>query len=176
MSEARARNEPTDELGRLAQAAQEALSDAMVERLAVTAGNILEVLDRLNDEGTRSALHLVIDRVCELHKAGALDTLFDAVMLLHAARNAASDPIVERLFAFVEAMVNNLGNEAMGELTDNARQALEEAAQESARQAPRGGLFATLALLARPEAQRSLGFLISFGEKLQRRATGFGAP
>jgi uncharacterized protein YjgD (DUF1641 family) len=169
MSEARLRNEPTDEMARLAQAAREALTDAMVERLAVTAGNSIELLDRLNDEGTREAVHMLVDRLGELHKAGALETLFDTVMLLHAARNAATDPIVERLFTFFEQMVNTVGNEAMGSLADNTRAALEEAAEEAARSTPRGGLFATLSLLARPEAQRSLGFLLNFGEKLQRR-------
>jgi hypothetical protein len=89
------RNEPTDEVAHLAQAAREALTDAMVERLAVTAGNTLELLDRLNDERTREAVHMLVDRLSELHKAGALDTLFDAVMLLHAARNAVTDPIVD---------------------------------------------------------------------------------
>ncbi len=174
MSEAMLRNEPTDEVARLAQAAREGLTDAMVERLAVTAGNALELLDRLNDEGTREAVHTLVDRLGELHKAGALDTLFDTVMLLHAARNAATDPIVERLFGFFEQMVNTVSNEAMGEFADNTRLALEEAAEETARSAPRGGFFAMLSLLVRPEAQRSLGFLLSFSEKLQRRTTGPG--
>ncbi|MBV8336218.1 MAG: hypothetical protein JO358_12425, partial [Alphaproteobacteria bacterium] len=81
MSEARGRNEPGDELTRLGQAAREALTDAMVERLAVTAGNALELLDRLNDANTRDAVHMLVDRLGELHRAGALDTLFDTVML-----------------------------------------------------------------------------------------------
>ena len=169
MSEGQVSNQPVDELGRLAQAAREALTDAMVERLAVTGASALELVDRLNDERTSEALHAVIDRLTELHKVGALDTLFDAVMLLHAARNASTDGIVERLFTFFEQMINTVGNEAMGALADNTRQALDEAAEETARTVPRGGLFATLSLLAKPEAQRSLMFLLSFGEKLQQR-------
>ncbi|MBV8334460.1 MAG: hypothetical protein JO358_03220 [Alphaproteobacteria bacterium] len=170
MSEARGRNEPGDELTRLGQAAREALTDAMVERLAVTAGNALELLDRLNDANTRDAVHMLVDRLGELHRAGALDTLFDTVMLLHAARNAVTDPIIERLFTFIEQMT--MGNEAMGGLADSARLALEEAAEEAARSPPRGGLVAMLALLARPETQRSLGFLLNFGEKLRGRTAG----
>jgi uncharacterized protein YjgD (DUF1641 family) len=170
MSEVLTRNEPGDELNLLAQAVREALTDAIVERLAVTAGNALELLDRLNDPGTREALHRLVDRLGELHRTGALDTLFETVMLLHAARNAATDPIVERLFAFVEQMTT--GNEAMGALAENTRLALEEAAAEAARSTPRGGLLATLSLLARPETQRSLGFLLNFGEKLRVRAAG----
>jgi uncharacterized protein YjgD (DUF1641 family) len=169
------RNEPTDEVAHLAQAAREALTDAMVERLAVTAGNTLELLDRLNDESTREAVHMLVDRLSELHKAGALDTLFDTVMLLHAARNAVTDPIVDRLFAFFEQMINTVGNEAMGTLAANTRLALEEAAEETARSTPKGGLFTTLSLLARPETQRSLGFLLRFSEKLQQRTAGLDA-
>jgi uncharacterized protein YjgD (DUF1641 family) len=172
MSEAGLRNEPTAELARVAQAAREALTDAMVERLAVTTGNALELIDRLNDEGTREAVHVLVDRLGELHRAGALETLFEMVMLLHAARNAATDSIVERLFTFFEQTVNTVGNEAMGALADNTRLAIEEAAEEAARATPRGGFFATLSLLSRPETQRSLGFLLNFSEKLQRRMAG----
>jgi uncharacterized protein YjgD (DUF1641 family) len=169
MSAAMLPNEPPSEVERLVQATREALTDSMVERLAVTGANALELVDRLNDERTSEAIHALIDRVTELHKVGALDTLFDTVMLLHAARNASTDNIVERLFTFVEQMINTVGNEAMGRLADNTRQALDEAAEETARAAPKGGILATLSLLARPEAQQSLAFLLRFGEKLQRR-------
>lgn len=172
MTDPRLANEPADELGRLAQAAREALTDSMVERLAVTGASALELLDRLSDERTSEALHALIDRLAELHRVGALDTLCDLVMLLHAARSASTDSIVERLFVFFEQMINTVGNEAMGALAENTRQALDEAAEETARTVPRGGLFATLSLLAKPEAQRSLTFLLSFGEKLQRRTAG----
>jgi uncharacterized protein YjgD (DUF1641 family) len=174
MNDTRLSNRPVDEVERLTQAAREALTDAMVERLAVTGANALELIDRLNDPRTGEAVHAIIDRLTELHKVGALDTLFDTVMLLHAARNASTDNIVERLFTFLEQMVNTVGNEAMGTLADNTRQALDEAAEETARIVPRGGIFATLSLLARPEAQQSLAFLLRFGEKLQRRTVGAG--
>ena len=52
------------------------------------------------------------------------------------------------------------------------RQALDEAATETAQTTPRGGLFAMLALLSKPEAQRSLAFLRAFSEKFQRGVTG----
>ncbi len=172
MSDTRLSNAPTDEVARLAQAAREALTDGMVERLAANGANALELVDRLNDEGTREAVHGLIDRLTELHKIGALDTLFDTVMLLHAARNASTDNIVERLFIFFEQMVNTVGNEAMGTLADNARQALDEAAQDAAQMKPKGGILATLSLLAQPETQQSLMFLLRFGEKLRQRTAG----
>ena len=172
MNEAMLSNRPPDEIARVAQAAQEALTDTMVERLAATGANALELIDRLNDEGTRQALHRALDRLAELHKLGALDTLFDIVVLAHAARNAATDSIVERLFGFFEQMVNTVGTEAMGTLAANARVALEDAARETARQPPRGGVMATFSLLSKPETRQGLMFLLSFAEKLQQRTAG----
>ena len=165
-------NMPIDEIGQLQKAAREALTDSMVERLAITGANALQLLDRLNDERASDAINVLIDRVTELHRVGALNTLFDMVALLHAAREASTDNIVERLFGFVEQMINTVGNEAMATLAGNTRQALEEAAAETAHTAPRGGLLATVSMLSKPEAQRSLAFLLSFGEKLQRSSAG----
>ena len=164
---------PTDELARLTLAAREALTDSMVERLAVLGGNALELLDRLNDPNTSAAVHTMIDRLTELHRVGALDTVCDLAMTLHAARNALTDNMVERLFMFAESMVNTIGNEAMGELAENTRAALEEAAEEASQVAPRrGGVMQALSLLSKPETQRSLAFLLAFSSKLQSRTAG----
>ena len=172
MSDLSLSNAPIDELGQLQQAAREALTDSMVERLAITGANALQLLDRLNDERTSDAINVLIDRVTELHNVGALNTLFDMVVLLHAARDASTDSIIERLFGFFEQIINTVGSEAMAALASNARQALDEAAAETAQTVPRGGLLATISMLSKPEAQRSLAFLLSFGAKLQRGATG----
>jgi len=163
---------PTDELARLTLAAREALTDSMVERLAVTGANALELVDRLNDEATSAALHALIDRLTEMHKVGAIDTLCDTVLMLHAMRSALTDSMVERLFTFFEQMINTVGNEAMGELAQSTRLAFEAAAEETAAAQPRGGLLAMLQMLSKPEAQRSLAFLLAFGEKLQRGVQG----
>jgi len=163
---------PADEMSRLTLAAREALTDTMVERLAVTGANALELVDRLNDESTSAALHALIDRLTELHKVGAIDTLCETVLALHAVRNALTDNMVERLFTFFEQMINTVGNEAMGELAQSTRFAFEAAAEETAAAKPRGGMLAMLQLLAKPETQRSLAFLLAFGDKLQRGATG----
>ena len=172
MSDLSLSNAPIDELGQLQQAAREALTDSMVERLAITGANALQLLDRLNDEHTSDAINVLIDRVTELHNVGALNTLFDMVVLLHAARDASTDSIIERLFGFFEQIINTVGNEAMATLAGNARQALDDAAAETAQTVPRGGLLATISMLSKPEAQRSLAFLLSFGEKLQRSSAG----
>jgi uncharacterized protein YjgD (DUF1641 family) len=165
-------NQPLGEMERLTLAAREALTDNMVERLSMMGGNALELLDRLNDPNTGAAVHSLIDRLTELHKVGAIDTVCDLAMALHASRNALTDNMVERLSMFVESMINTVGNEAMGELAENTRLALEEAAHETKTVAPRGGVMATLSLLSKPETQRSLAFLLSFSEKLQERASG----
>jgi uncharacterized protein YjgD (DUF1641 family) len=165
-------NQPPDEMGRLTLAAREALTDNMVERLAMLGGNALELLDRLNDPNTSAAVHTMIDRLTELHKVGALDTVCDLALTLHAVRNALTDNMVERLFMFAESMINTVGNEAMGELAENARVSLEEAAREAKAAAPRGGMMAALSLLSKPETQRSLAFLLAFSSKLQGRAAG----
>ena len=100
---------------------------------------------------------------------GALDTLFDFIELLHAARDALTDNMIERLFTFFEQIINTIGNEAMGTLAENTRNAVEEAAEEMGHATPRGGLLPMLTLLSKPETQRTLTFLILFAEKLQRR-------
>ena len=163
---------PLGEMERLTLAAREALTDNMVERLAMLGGNAMELLDRLNDPATNDAVHKMVDRLTELNKVGALDTVCDLALTLHAVRNALTDNMVERLFMFAESMINTVGNEAMGELAENARMALEDAAQETARApAPRGGVMSTLSLLSKPETQRSLAFLLAFSSKLQGRAS-----
>ena len=163
-------NAPVDQFDQLKLAAREALTDSMVERLATTGANALELVDRLNEPATSEAVHHVINRITELHKVGALDTLFDLMALLHAARAAATDNIVERLFTFLEQMVNTVGNEAMGELAENTREALAEAAEETARQPARGGIMGTVQMLSKPETQQSLAFLLAFSQKLQKRS------
>lgn len=163
-------NPPADEMARLTLAIREALTDSMVERLAITGGSAFELVDRLNDEQTSEAVHGLLDRLTELHKVGALDTLFELVLLMHAARNASTDNIVERMFMFFEQMINTVGNEAMGTLAENTREALEEAAEETARKPAKGGMLATVSMLSKPEAQKSLAFLLAFSEKLQQRA------
>jgi uncharacterized protein YjgD (DUF1641 family) len=160
---------PMDEMARLSLAAREALTDAMVERLAMMGGNGLELLDRLNDPATREAVHSLIDRLTELHKVGAIDTICDLALTLHGARSALTDSMVERLFAFMESMINTVGNEAMGELAENTRLAFEEAAQETAKAKPGGGIMGMMSMLSKPETQKSLAFLLAFSNKLQAR-------
>jgi uncharacterized protein YjgD (DUF1641 family) len=167
---ARFANAPADEIGRLTQALREALTDNMVERLAVVAGTALEFLDRLGDARTGAAVNAALDRLVELHSVGALDTVFDLAMLAHAARSAATDGIVERLFDFVEQKLGTLDNAGLTGTAEDLVGALHEAAGEASRLAPRGGIIAALALLGKPETQKTLRFLLAFAGKLQKSA------
>jgi uncharacterized protein YjgD (DUF1641 family) len=158
---------------RLAHAAQDSLTDSMVERLSVTGANALEVVDRLNDEDTHDAVMSLIDKLTDMHRSGSLDTLFETVTVLHGARSALTDSMVERLFMFAEHMMTNLANEELAEMAHNARRSMEEAGDEiAARGAPSGGLLSTLAMLNKPESQQALQFLLAFTCKMKARAAG----
>jgi len=167
MTEISRLNRP-DDLGRLAQAAAEAMTDGMVERLATTGANALEVVDRLNDETTREAVLALVDGLTQLHRSGALATLIDTVMVLHAARSAATDGMVERAFGFVEHMVNTLATEEIATLAQETKGALEDALEECAPDTD-GGLLGTLRMLRQPETQQALRFLLAFSCKLKKR-------
>jgi uncharacterized protein YjgD (DUF1641 family) len=157
-----------DELRRLLLVLSDALTDSMVERLATTAGVALEVVDRLNEEDTRSAIHSIIDRMTELHRIGALDTLFETVLLVHAVRSAATDSIVDRLFGIFEQAANTFGSEAMLECADDVLSSLDKAANQGAAEPAKGGIMATIAMLSKPETQQTLQFLLKFGAELHK--------
>jgi len=163
-----ANGDGSDEIQRGILAAREALTDSMIERLATTAGVALEVVDRLNEEETRAAVHAVVDRITELHKLGALDTLCETVLLIHAMRSAMTDDIIERLFSFVEQATNTFASEDMIKIADDVLLSLEGAAKETAEVPATSGIFGMLALLSKPEAQKTLQFLLKFGEGLHR--------
>ncbi|ROR32357.1 hypothetical protein [Inmirania thermothiophila] len=158
------------DLVRLLHGAREALTDSMVERLVTALGNLGELADLLNDEVNRKAMAEAIQAFGELHRLGATQTLFDLVRLVHAARDAATDSMVERGFVFIEQMVNNLANEEMAELAHQTRRAMEEALEECVQVPAGGGLLGTVRMLANPEAQSALRFLLAFGCRLQQRA------
>lgn len=156
---------------RLVQAAQDALTDGMVERMATTGGNALEVLDRLNDDDTRDAVLNIMDRMTELHRAGALDTLFDAIVLLHGMRSALTDSMVERLVIWMETMISNVANEHLAEFAGETVDAMHEAAVETSATKASGGIMSTISMLSKPETQQALKFLMTFASKMQANAT-----
>lgn len=156
---------------RLVEAASDALTDGMVERFATTGGNALEVLDCLNDDDTRDAVLNIIDRVTELQRSGAIDTLFDAVILMHGMRSALTDSMVERLVIWAETMISNVANEQLAEFAGETVDAMHEAAVETSQHKSAGGLMSTISMLSKPETQQAMKFLMTFASKMQSNAT-----
>lgn len=156
------------ELQRLVGVVTDAMTDGMVERMATTYGNVMEVADHISEPDTLTAIHAVLDEITTLHRTGGLTSLFELLHFINAMRNATTDSIVERGAEFVEHMINNLGSEEVMSLASNATTALREAAAETAKQQHTGGLFATLGMLSKPETQASMHFLLNFAQKLQK--------
>lgn len=159
-----------EDLERLMQAATEALTDPMVERLAVTAANGLEVVDKLNNEDTKEALVDLLDKVTTLHKLGALDTVVDLVLLIHGARAAMTDSMVERFSMFAEHAMNTVATEEVMTIAHTAIEAFEEAANAGVENRGQGGLIATMRLMMQPETQRAIHFILHFACIMRKNA------
>ncbi len=160
----------TDELARVVAAATHALSDQMVERMASTACNLLEVADQLNKEETREALTYALERLTHLHQIGALDTLFGLLEVAHCGRMAMTDPMISRLLGFVEHMVNNLANEEMATMLSTSFEAVQDAVDEMKKTPATGGsIFSTIALLGKPKTLKTLRFMLTVAEKMESR-------
>jgi len=80
-------------LARLIGAAQDALTDDMVNRLAATAAGGLDLLDRANRSGVARAL----PAIAELVDNGDLDRLVELARLAGSAQDALTDDMVTRL-------------------------------------------------------------------------------
>ncbi|CAA7614577.1 conserved hypothetical protein [Candidatus Terasakiella magnetica] len=165
----------TDEMGRLVQGVRDALSDSMVERITGTAGNALEVVDKLNEPDVKEGLLSLLDAVGTLHRTGALQTLIDAMFMIHALRSAATDSMVDRAFAFIEHMANNLGTEDLATLAHEAKGALEDAIDScNIPGSASGGLIGTMRMLSQKETQEALRFMLSFSCSLKKRSMVLG--
>lgn len=158
-----------EELAQVAQGVRNALCDSMVERLSTTAGNTLEIVDKLNDPDVRAGIGALLDGIGAMQRNGAIETLLDTVQTLHAIRRASSDSMVERAFSFIEHMANNLGTEDLATLAHEAKAAMEDALDHCAIPAASGGLFGTMKMLTQPETQEALRFMLAFSCSLRKR-------
>ena len=167
---------PFEMVGR---AATEAMTDAMVERLAATGAHGLELLDRLNDDETRAAVHHALDALTAMHTTGQLNTLVEVVSVAHAARAALTESMVERLCQFVEVMITNLATAEIAELARETEAAFHDATQECAASPPKT-LFGIIRELTSPESVRMISLIMAFGRSLEARskhfAGGMSAP
>ncbi|MBT3627695.1 MAG: hypothetical protein HOM52_13495 [Rhodospirillaceae bacterium] len=172
MSDIDSRPNAPEELDRLIAAAGDAMTDQMVGRLSATLGNGMELLDRLNDEDTRDAVHSLLDELTALHRTGGLKATFELIHMISAMRNAMTDSMVERLAQFVEHMLTNLANEEIADLAHAAKEAVNEAVRESADYQAPGGIMATLKMLGDPKTQSSIVFLRTLAENLRKSELG----
>lgn len=163
-----------DEMVRLVQGVRDALSDSMVERLTGTAGNALEVVDKLNEPDVKEGVMSLLDAVGTMHRTGALQTLIDAMFLIHAMRSAATDSMVDRAFAFIEHMANNLGTEDLATLAHEAKGAMEDAIDSCNIPGAGGGLFGTMRMMSQKETQEAMRFMLSFACSLKKRSMVLG--
>jgi uncharacterized protein YjgD (DUF1641 family) len=158
---------PTEEINDAAGAVANALTDSMVERLATTLSNTLELADHLNQPDTREAVDALLDGLTTLHRTGGLTTLFELLHVLGAVRNAATDSMIERGATLVEHLISNMANEEVADLAHQTQEAMREARQGQDRSVPAGGLMATIALLAKPETQAALRFLVDVTNRMK---------
>lgn len=86
-------HDPHVEVERLITAAGDALTDDMVARLAISAGDALELLDRVN----RSGLDRAIPVLAEMVNNGDLARLAHLARLMGSAEDALTDDMVGRL-------------------------------------------------------------------------------
>lgn len=159
-----------DEITRLAQGVRDALSDSMVDRITGTAGNALEVVDKLNEPDVKEGLMTLLDAVGSLQRTGALQTIIDALFMVHAMRSAATDSMVDRAFAFIEHMANNLGTEDIATLAHEAKGAMDDAIDSCNIPGGGGGLMGTMRMLSQKDTQEALRFMLSFSCSLKKRA------
>ena len=162
-------NVGASELDRLLQGGSDALTDGMVERMATTFANMLEIIDKLNEEPTRDAVMSLLDEVTKLHRAGALTSTFELIHLVHGIRSAMTDSMVERLAVFVEHMATNLVNEEVAGLAGEVNEAVLTAKRQTEQQAVSGGLLSTLKLLSQPETQSALLFMVNMARSFQAK-------
>src|SRR5512147_3147605 len=81
------------EAERVLSAARDSLSDEMVARLAGTAGDAMDLIDRVN----RSGLYRAIPALAELINNGDLDRLAKLARVYSSAEDSLSDEMVGRL-------------------------------------------------------------------------------
>jgi uncharacterized protein YjgD (DUF1641 family) len=154
---------------RLGEGLTDSLCDTMVERLATTGSNALEVVDKLNQPDIKEGLLTVLDTIGNMHRTGVLQTVVDALYLVHAARSAASDSMIERMFIFIEHMVNNFATEDLATLAHEAKGAMEDALDSCGIPGASGGLMGTIRMMSKPETQEALRFMLAFSCSLRKR-------
>jgi len=171
------------DLARLVASTQDALSDDIVARLAGTATNGLDLLDRINRSGIARAL----PAITQLVENGDLDRLVGFARLIASIEDSLSDDIVHRLAIVATGlaslvdklarhegflrMIDVLGrDDVQASLVDFANAA--SAARAEAETLPRssGGLGGLLRIATDPGTQDALRFMSIVSKHLRKGA------
>jgi uncharacterized protein YjgD (DUF1641 family) len=185
---------------RVLSAARDSLSDEMVARLAGTASDAMDLIDRIN----RSGLNKAIPALADLVNHGDLDRLAKLARVYSSAEDSISDEMVGRLAETVAEGMSLLdrlnrggaarlvemlarleagGNlkriaDALPRVVDRMEklggvlEAFERAAAASAQEPPApGGLGGLWSMMRDPDNQDALRFLINLGKATRKLGT-----
>jgi uncharacterized protein YjgD (DUF1641 family) len=188
------------EAERVFAAARDSLSDEMVSRLAGTATDAMDLIDRVN----RTGLYRAIPAIAELVNNGDLDRLTKLVRVYSAAEDALTDDMVNRLAETAAEGLSLLdrlnrggagrlvemlaGMEASGslkriadtlpkllerlEMLDSVLHAFEGASGTTAKEPKSaGGVGGLWSLMREPENQDALRYLINVGKAVRAATT-----
>ncbi len=189
----------TREAEHLVAAARDSLSDEMVTRLAGTATDAMDLIDRINTSG----LYRAIPAIAEMVNSGDLDRIARLARLYNSAEDALTDDMVNRIAEtateglslldrlsrggagrMVEMLARMEASGSLKRIADTLPRLLErlemldavlhavEGASAAAARAPKsaGGLGGLWSVMREPDAQDTLRYLIDVG-KAVRSAT-----
>jgi len=187
------------ETERVLAAARDSLSDEMVSRLAGTASDAMDLIDRVN----RTGLYRAIPALADLVNNGDLDRLAKLARVYGSAEDAVSDEMISRIAETAAegmSLLDRLNRggagrlvemlaklEASGDLhriaeaiprlvdrLDTLESMLHgfEAAGEVTEKGPRaaGGFGGLWSMMRDPDNQDALRFLINLGKEMRGRA------
>jgi len=187
------------ETERVLAAARDSLSDEMVSRLAGTATDAMDLIDRVN----RTGLYKAIPALADLVNNGDLDRLAKLARVYGSAEDALSDEMIGRIAETAAegmSLLDRLNRGGAGRLVEllarleasgdlhRIAQAIPrlvdrldtlesmlhgfEAAGEKTAKGPRagGGFGGLWSLMREAENQDALRFLINLGKEMQARA------
>ncbi|MGZ5081451.1 MAG: hypothetical protein ACXWHZ_19070 [Usitatibacter sp.] len=184
------------EIEGLVNAARDSVTDDMVGRLAESATQAMDLLDRVNRSGVADALPAIAAMV----RTGDLDRLTHYARTLGAAEDAVTDDMVGRFATLAgegTLVLDRLNRSGVTKLIDlldqlNTSGALERIAAklpalvdnlelierlfgclaEASKEvkdapAPGGGIFPLLAMMRDPENQKALQFFMAVGRRMR---------
>lgn len=189
------------ETERVLAAARDSLSDEMVSRLAGTATDAMDLIDRVN----RTGLYKAIPALAELVNNGDLDRLAKLARVYGSAEDALSDEMIGRIAETAAegmSLLDRLNRGGAGRLVEllarleasgdlhriadavprlvDRLDMLEsilhgfEAAGQATEKGPRaaGGVGGLWSMLREPDNQDALRFLINLGKEMRARSRG----